>query len=108
MAIMDGPFKNGQRSGVYFWLIALTESETDMDRMQWYRRLRAGWDPMKASHAWTQALIYDGKELSDVYSLGKNGDPIECLTRITISSYARGAALSIQESNPFLSLFRNA
>jgi hypothetical protein len=75
-----------------------------MNRLEWYRHLRKGWEPMKASHAWTQALVYDGKDLGDVYFLLPNGDPMECLTRITLANYRQGAWESLIYNNPFPSL----
>lgn len=35
-----------------------------MNRTAWYHHLRSGLNPMKASHAWTQALIYQGFTIS--------------------------------------------
>ena len=76
-----------------------------MNRLEWYRHLRKGWEPMRASLAWTQALVYEGKELGDVYFLRPNGDPWDAITKLTIAAYARGAMQDMRENNPFLAVF---
>lgn len=72
-----------------------------MTRLEWYCHLRTGWEPMRASHAWTQALIYEGKALGDVYFLRPNGDPLTAVTKLTIAAYKQAAWQSLSESLPF-------
>lgn len=75
-----------------------------MTRLDWYRHLRKGWEPMKASHAWTQALAYEGKELGDVYFLRPNGDPLETVTKLTIANYANASFKNLVEHGSFARL----
>lgn len=63
-----------------------------MNRLAWYHHLRSGLNPMPASHAWTQALIYDGKALNDPYFSPVAGDPLQRLDRLVIANYAYGVS----------------
>lgn len=80
-----------------------------MTRLSWYRHLRSGFSPMPASHAWLQALIYEGKELDDPYFSGAIGEPLQRIDRLVMLNHIRAACdfwKSQVEPRPFIDLLR--
>ncbi len=82
----------------------MTDIDRPLGRVEWYRELRTGWEPMLARFAWLQALANDGKSINDLYvALDKKRAG---LARLTIANYKRGAVNSIRDRNPIMAMFR--
>lgn len=82
----------------------MTGPQIAWNHLQWYRHLRQGWEPMKASHAWTQALVYEGKTLADVYVIRPDGSPWEVVTKLTLENYMSSAHTILARSFPVAQL----
>lgn len=82
----------------------MTDIDRPLSRIEWYRELRTGWEPMLARFAWLQALANDGKSINDLYVAldSKRAG----LARMTIANYKRGAEFALDRANPIAELFR--
>lgn len=59
-----------------------------MSRLEWYRYLRSGWEPMAARLAWTQALLNEGTTI-DEWEVRPQFD-FNKIDRLVIANYAAG------------------